>query len=339
MKKIFLLFLFFAFLPLAAAQIVQQKTLNEGDPNCPTGGIAVMVGENTDSNEALEGNEIQAVAYVCKGEKGCDVVVTTSVPSNSYPECTVGSTQRLGILISSGVDCDSDGNIDDGESTDAVLCRGSKGTNGSYSAQGGGTDDGADGEDGTAAEFVLTEEPAGENCKEGGMKVENRFDANGNGSFEDSEISVNYICNGESPQGGKGEQGRQGLAGMDGNNGADGAKGERGDKGEQGEQGIPGEPGEAGSDGYDSLLSVIDEPAGDNCENGGKKFLSGIDADRNGVLDESEIKNSYFICNGENAAEASEQAASSGCSVSSIDDNPGFYSLISNICRFVSDLF
>ena len=73
-----------------------------------------------------------------------------------------------------------------------------------------------------------------------------------------------------------------------------------------------------------------------------KKFLSGIDTDRNGVLDESEVKNSYYICNGEDAVEASEQAASSGCTVSLIDDNSGFesfYSVVSDICRFVSDLF
>ena len=130
--------------------------------------------------------------------------------------------------------------------------------------------------------------------------------------------------------------------GTDGKDGAKGAKGETGDKGEQGDQGIPGEKGADGNDGYDSLLSVVEEPAGDNCANGGKKFLSGIDTDRNGALDESEVKSSYYICNGEDAVEASEQAASSGCSVSSIDNNSGFeflYSVISNVCRLMSDLF
>ena len=169
------------------------------------------------------------------------------------------------------------------------------------------------GKDGKASKLVVSEEPAGENCASGGSKIENCFDANGNDTFEDSEISVYYVCNGE--QGLQGEQGRQGVAGTDGMDGSDGAKGERGDKGEQGDQGPTGEPGAAGPDGFDSLVSIVDEAAGDQCANGGKKFMSGLDKDRNGVLDESEVKNSYYICNGENAVEASEAASSSGCSV------------------------
>ena len=341
MKKIFLLLLLFVCMPLAAEQTVQINNLDENDPNCPNGGIVVLVGENTDSNEALEGEEIQSYAYVCKGEKGCDILVT-AVTSNSYSDCKIGTTQKLGVLISSGVDCDSNGVIDSGQAAETVLCYGTKGSNGGFSVEGGKSDGGTDGTDGKATAFIVTEDSEN-HCAAGGKKIEIGADTDGNGVLDENEIQESYyVCNGESPQGSQGEQGKQGIAGMDGKDGADGAKGERGDKGEQGEAGIAGEPGENGADGYDSLLSVIDEPAGDNCENGGKKFLSGIDSDRNGVLDESEVKNSYYICNGENAAEASEQVASSGCTLSSIGDNSGFesfYSVILNICRFVSDLF
>ena len=337
MKKIFLLFLFFAFLPLAAGQIIEKETLSPGDANCPAGGVKVSVGDDSNTDTVLDENEISSVAYICNGENGCNVVATLS-SSSSYPECN----GILGVLISSGSDCDSDGNIDDGEASETVLCRGTKGTNGTASSEGGSTDDGTDGANGKSTEFVITDEPAGENCAAGGKKVENRFDENGNGEFEDSEVTVKYICNGKSPKGSQGEQGSQGVSGIDGKDGADGVKGERGDQGEQGETGIAGETGENGADGYDTLISAVDEPAGGNCANGGKKFLSGTDTDRNGVLDESEVRNSYYICNGENAVEASESASSSGCTITTIGsdtDLKQIYSIISNIFEFVSNLF
>ena len=338
MKKISLLFLLFAFFSLAAEQIVQQVNLGVDDTNCPNGGILVLVGEDNDSNEALEGEEIKSSAYICEGENGCDVVATVSNPSSSYSKCN-GNT---GILISSGADCDSNGNIDAGQAMETVLCYGANGNEGGWSTAGGQSGNGANGKNGKTPEFIITNEPAGDNCAAGGIKVENRLDTNGNGEFEDSEITVDYICDGESPQGSQGQPGDQGLAGIDGKDGADGAKGERGDQGEQGEPGIAGEPGENGADGYDSLVSATDEPAGENCANGGKKFVSGIDTDRNGVLDESEIKNSYYICNGENAVEASEEVTSSGCTITTIssDENLDFISsLTSAVYSFLSNIF
>ncbi len=344
MKKIFLLFLFFAFSHLAASQIVYTTPVSSGNAHCPDGGTLVLTGEDINSDGALEEgvDDIDSSAYICNGENGCDVLVTVTGPSNSYNECKVGTKPKSGVLISSGVDCNSDGVIDSGQAAETVLCYGTQGSDGGFAVEGGESAGGTDGANGNATTFVVNEEPAGENCAAGGLKVETSFDSDGNGTIEDSEISVEYVCNGESPQGSQGEPGEQGIAGTDGKDGAQGAKGERGDKGETGEAGIEGEAGEAGDDGYDSLLSVVDEPAGDHCANGGKKFLSGADTDRNGVLDESEVKNSYYICNGEDAVEASEQAASSGCTVSLIDDNSAlesFYSMISNVCRFVSDLF
>ena len=338
MKKIFLLFLLLAFLPLAAGQIIKKEPLSPGDAHCPAGGVKVSVGEDLNSDSDLDENEIASSAYICNGENGCSSVVTATLPSSSHSECS----GVLGILISSGPDCNADGTVDSGEAVETVLCYGAKGANGTATTEGGKSSDGEDGVNGRTTEFVVTDEQAGENCAVGGKKVENRFDANGNGEFEESEITVKYICNGESPQGSKGEQGSQGIAGIDGKDGADGAKGESGDRGEQGEPGIAGETGANGEDGYDSLLSVTDEPAGNNCANGGKKFLSGVDSDRNGVLDESEIKNSYYICNGENAVEASESASSAGCTLTTIDQSEGLESVVSMIsaaCEFVLNLF
>lgn len=307
MKKIFLLCLLFGFVPLAADQLVETATLDPGEGNCENGGIKIVVGDDEDSSGSIEDSEIKSSASICKGKNGCDTVFKIQDSSSC--------SSLYGIIVTSGVDCDSDGNIDAGQETAVELCYGESKENGAYAAEGASAANGGEGAEGKVTEFVVTEDVEG-HCPAGGSRIETRFDANGNGTFEESEVSVHYVCNGDSPQGPQGEKGRQGVAGTDGKDGADGAKGERGDKGEQGEQGIAGEQGEAGSDGFDSLVSIVDEAAGDNCENGGKKFMSGLDKDKNGILDDSEVKNSYYICNGKDAVEASEQAASSsGCSL------------------------
>jgi hypothetical protein len=48
----------------------------------------------------------------------------------------------------------------------------------------------------------------------------------------------------------------------------------------------------------DSLVESRSEAAGSNCSSGGKRFIAGLDANRNGVLDASEINSTGYICNG-----------------------------------------
>lgn len=50
--------------------------------------------------------------------------------------------------------------------------------------------------------------------------------------------------------------------------------------------------------GLQSLISLVDEPAGANCANGGKKVLVGLDSNGNNILDTSEVSSSAFVCNG-----------------------------------------
>ena len=45
------------------------------------------------------------------------------------------------------------------------------------------------------------------------------------------------------------------------------------------------------------------EPPGDNCEFGGLKIETGLDLNRNGVLDPNEVQDTAFVCNGENGEE------------------------------------
>ena len=55
---------------------------------------------------------------------------------------------------------------------------------------------------------------------------------------------------------------------------------------------------ENGENGKSSLLIISDEPEGENCENGGKKIVTGFDLNENGILDYDEIEQLRYICNG-----------------------------------------
>ena len=62
-----------------------------------------------------------------------------------------------------------------------------------------------------------------------------------------------------------------------------------------------GEEGNEGENGLTTLLLVISEPAGENCSNGGHAVMTGLDDDRDGVLDIDEVLKTTFICNGTDA--------------------------------------
>lgn len=52
-----------------------------------------------------------------------------------------------------------------------------------------------------------------------------------------------------------------------------------------------------GTDGLNSLVSTSPEEPGSNCVNGGFRLDFGLDANRNGILDENEVTASQFVCN------------------------------------------
>ena len=100
--------------------------------------------------------------------------------------------------------------------------------------------------------------------------------------------------NGEDGTNGEqGEIGPQGPAGQDGVNGSDGAAGVNGT---DGQNGIDGQDGANGSDGLNSLIDLLSEPSGDNCEQGGLRINSGLDDNRDGILQTEEVDDFSFIC-------------------------------------------
>ena len=56
-------------------------------------------------------------------------------------------------------------------------------------------------------------------------------------------------------------------------------------------------PGNLNSNGTEVLSVVFQEPAGRNCERGGSRVDSGVDYNRNQVLEASEIQTTRYVCN------------------------------------------
>lgn len=64
-----------------------------------------------------------------------------------------------------------------------------------------------------------------------------------------------------------------------------------------GSRGAQGLPGAAGAGGLTALLATATEPPGIHCLQGGLAVKTGIDQDRNGVLDDAEVTSTAFVCN------------------------------------------
>lgn len=113
-------------------------------------------------------------------------------------------------------------------------------------------DEGPIGEKGSSGINTLVNmsvENPGINCENGGIKIETGLDSNFNGVLDGAEVqNTKYVCN--------------------------------------------------GVNGKNSLTTVVKEPAGASCENGGIKINSGLDLNRNGILEENEITSTAYVCNG-----------------------------------------
>jgi hypothetical protein len=78
---------------------------------------------------------------------------------------------------------------------------------------------------------------------------------------------------------------------------------------EQGHRGENGKAGQKGDDGFNSLFRMVPEPAGsDECPTGCQRFESGLDKNRNGVLDDGEVigKPVFVAMNGKDGNDGSD---------------------------------
>ncbi len=157
-----------------------------------------------------------------------------------------------------------------------------------YICDGAAAGSGNDGEEGLTSLLNISSESSGVNCVAGGKKIEHGLDANTDLKLGEDEVSsTTYICDG-----------------TDGEDGTDGSN---------------------GSDGLTALVKVSSEAAGINCTNGGQRIETGIDANANSILDDSEIEvaNTQYICNGvdgSNGEDAAEVLSISINDVTSTED-------------------
>ncbi len=132
---------------------------------------------------------------------------------------------------------------------------------------------------------TTTEELPGANCAAGGLRI-------------DSASGTHYACNGV--------QGPQGVAGVSVTGSSEGpgancpAGGVRLDSASGIQYVCHGIQGPQGTAGFEALVTTNAEIAGANCATGGTKIEVGLDANRNGTLDASEIDaaQTAFVCNG-----------------------------------------
>lgn len=162
-------------------------------------------------------------------------------------------------------------------------------------------EEGAIGLTGLNSLVKITNETAGANCENSGIKVEVGIDNNSNGSLDSDEVlSTSYVCNGidgnasltsvtTEPTGINCENG-----GIKINTGIDINSNGTLDNSEIATSAYACN----GTDGQISLVNITDEPGSINCENGGVKIDSGIDDNGDGVLDEGEIEVTRYVCDG-----------------------------------------
>lgn len=230
---------------------------------------------DTNGNGVLDSDEILSTSYVCNGVDGViSLTIVSTEPAGT--NCESG-----GLKIDSGVDANGDGTLDDSEiSATAYVCNGIDGNN---------------------SLAKITNEAAGANCENGGLKIDTGVDSDSDGTLDDSEISATaYVCNGidgndglikttHEPAGANCESGGIKIdSGVDTN--GDGTL----DDTEITATAYVCN----GIDGNNGLTKITSEAAGTNCENGGLRIDTGIDSDSDGTLDDSEITATTYVCNG-----------------------------------------
>ena len=224
---------------------------------------------------------ISLFIFSCEGEEGSIGPNGLNSLINISVEAPGENCETGGIKVDVGLDNNSDGILDESEiQGTSFICNGI---------------------DGSSSLTSVTSEESGDNCPNGGIRVESGVDLNENGTLDQTEITATaFICNG-----------------IDGNNSltkvtmeADGENCENG--GLKIESGIDSNSNNIldnseidatayvcnGIDGSSGLIKTTNEAEGENCENGGVKFESGLDLNENGILDESEISTTSFVCNG-----------------------------------------
>lgn len=228
-----------------------------------------------------EGDQGETGAVGPTGLDGTDGLNGLNSLVNITNEPSGDNCENGGVKVDIGIDNNSNGTLDGNEilSTNYVC----------------------NGVDGNTSLTSVTSEPAGDNCSNGGVKIDSGIDTNGDGTLDSTEITTTaYVCNGIDGNDGLVKTTNE-AAGINCENG--GVKIDSGiDTNGNGSLDDDEITATAyvcnGVDGNNSLTKITNEAAGANCENGGLKIDTGVDANANGVLDDEEIRATAYACNG-----------------------------------------
>jgi hypothetical protein len=254
-------------------------------PTCEAGGQRIETGIDDDDDRVLDDAEVDTSAVVCQGVDGVDGF-TSRVRLVSIPSGIGGSACPFGgTRIESGPDTNRDGDLDDGE-VDAFqsVC----------SVQ-------------VASSLFLVEttvENPGPNCAQGGSRMRFGFDDSGNGTLEPGELDGTpvYVCNQVILVEGKTSLTVQSAAttaqctfgGYVYRSGLDDDYDDTLDAGEVDATAIVCN----GANGYAALVTQTEAPSNVCNDAGGYRVRSGLDTDRDGVLDAGEVTSDNLLCNG-----------------------------------------
>jgi transcription elongation factor Elf1 len=260
---------------LTGHQTLLTTTDEPAGANCVAGGQRIDYGVDNNDNGTLDAAEIDGTTYVCNGQVGLQTLVVTT-PEPAGANCVAG-----GQRIDYGLDDDRDGILD--------------------AAEIDGTTYVCDGQVGLQTLVVTTPEPAGANCVVGGQRIDYGLDDNRDGILDAAEVDgTAYACDGQDglqtlvtttpePAGANCVVGGQRIDyGLDDNrNGTlDAAE-------------IDGTVYACnGQAGLQSLVATTAEPVGAHCASGGQRIDYGLDDNRNGTLDPTEIDGTTYVCNG-----------------------------------------
>ena len=148
----------------------------------------------------------------------------------------------------------------------------------------------------------IIDEPPGNNCLNGGVRVEGGIDKDDSGTLASDEINqIKFVCKGATGPNGKNSlvNVQAETPGLNCSNG--GMKVEQGiDRDNNGvlvtDEVIQTKYVCNGSNGLPSLTVVTEEPGGSNCLGGGQKTEVGLDANGNLELDANEIQLTKYEC-------------------------------------------
>lgn len=164
--------------------VLKSATFSSSE-NCPAGGVRIDIGLDDNGNGVLDEAEIQQSQELCHGtdgedgadgENGVSYLINTSVEvEGESTNCAFG-----GIRIETGPDINGDGLIDEVMQV-RFVCNGA---------------DGQDSEDAGLNSLVVTSnETAGANCANGGIRIDSGVDSNSNGVLDGDEANAPvYVC-------------------------------------------------------------------------------------------------------------------------------------------------